>query len=107
MSRPHYCTSGCLLLAAALLLGGLSCPEQIRKDLRCPSAGLQIREQKEVITLQKLFIYPTNKNVIEYQNPFLDFEYLQGLQASILAQTPTFMLAILVRVGHAAGGAVG
>jgi len=62
LSRPHYCTSDskyllvCLLLAAALRLGRLSSPEQIRKDLRRPFAGLQIRELNEVITPQKLFI---------------------------------------------------
>ena len=56
MSRPHYCTGDskyllvCLLLAAALQLGRLSCPEQIRKDLRRPFAGLQIREISKVIT---------------------------------------------------------
>jgi len=34
----------------------------------------------------------------EYQNRFRDFEYVQGLQASILVQTLAFILAILVRV---------
>jgi hypothetical protein len=62
MSRPHYYTNDVeyllvwLLLAAALKLGGLSCPEQICKDLRRPFAGLQISELKEAIKLQKLFI---------------------------------------------------